>query len=73
MMTESPLLSVEHISVCFQQKTGWYDFHSQPFYALRDVALQLQRGRILAIVGESGSGKTTLARCIAGLIKPTSG
>ena len=73
MMTESPLLTVEHISVCFQQKTAWYDFHPHSFYALRDVALQLQCGRILAIVGESGSGKTTLARCIAGLIKPTSG
>lgn len=78
MMTEStpnalPLLSVDNLSVCYQQKSGWSNLHPDTFYALDDVSLQLHRGRILAIVGESGSGKTTLARCIAGLIKPARG
>lgn len=73
MQNAVPLLSVDKLSVCYQQKTGWYDLQPHMFYALHDVSLQLHAGRILAIVGESGSGKTTLARCIAGLIKPARG
>src|SRR5919206_153153 len=31
------------------------------------------RGEVLGLVGESGSGKTSLAKCIVGLVDPTSG
>src|ERR1700687_4382967 len=41
--------------------------------AAQDVTLTLRKGRTLGIVGESGSGKSTVARCIVGLIDPTSG
>jgi len=40
---------------------------------LSGITLKLERRRSLGIVGESGSGKTTLAKCIAGLLRPTSG
>ncbi len=36
--------------------------------ALRDVSLQLERGRIYGIVGPNGSGKSTLLRLLNGLI-----
>jgi peptide/nickel transport system ATP-binding protein len=42
-------------------------------HAVRDAAFTLGRGEILGVVGESGSGKSTLARCVARLMKPTSG
>jgi len=40
---------------------------------LRDVNLNVHKGEVLAVMGKSGSGKTTLLKCLAGLIKPTSG
>ncbi len=36
--------------------------------ALRDVSLELERGRIYGIVGPNGSGKSTLLRLLNGLI-----
>ena len=47
-------------------------FH-EPFWAVRDVDLSVERGCCLGIIGENGSGKSTLLRMIAGVIRPTSG
>lgn len=40
---------------------------------LKDVNLTVYENEWLSVLGENGSGKTTLARCISGLIHPTSG
>jgi ABC-type polysaccharide/polyol phosphate transport system ATPase subunit len=40
---------------------------------LECVSLIVPRGQRLGIVGGNGSGKTTLLRCIAGILKPTTG
>ena len=40
---------------------------------LEGISLDVPAGKVVAIVGRSGSGKTTLARCLAGLLEPTSG
>ncbi len=40
---------------------------------LRDLNLDIPRGKILAIIGPTGTGKTTLLRLIGLLEKPTSG
>lgn len=40
---------------------------------LKDVSVQVDLGRTVAIVGESGSGKSTLARVVTGLLPPIEG
>jgi NitT/TauT family transport system ATP-binding protein len=41
--------------------------------ALKDVSLELPRGKLSSILGPSGCGKTTLLKIIAGLIPPSTG
>jgi len=64
-MTHEPLLQVQALSHRFPSAAGRH--------AVRDAALTLYPGEVVAIVGESGSGKSTLLRCIAGRIAPTAG
>ena len=41
--------------------------------ALKDVSLNVERGKVVVIIGPSGSGKSTLLRCINQLEEPTAG
>ena len=45
----------------------------EEFWALRDIAFDVQEGSSLGLIGHNGSGKTTLLKCIAGILRPTSG
>lgn len=48
-----------------------YTKHSQE--VLKEVSLQIEQGKKIAIVGESGSGKSTLCKVLLGLYMPTRG
>lgn len=50
-----------------------YDTPAGPFFALRDVSLDVDHGELALIVGQSGSGKSTLLNVIAGIERPSSG
>jgi peptide/nickel transport system ATP-binding protein len=57
-----PILRIERLSAGYG-----------PQMVLRDVSIDIPRGRTVAVIGESGSGKTTLARVVAGLMRPSAG
>jgi iron(III) transport system ATP-binding protein len=60
-------LTIREVSKWFGKRAG-----SHP-PAVSDVNLDVASGELLVLLGASGSGKTTLLRCIAGLVKPSSG
>ena len=62
MTDRTPIIRLEGISKAFG-----------PVQANRDITLDIQAGRILALLGENGAGKSTLMSILAGQIRPDSG
>ena len=46
---------------------------AEDFWALRDVSFDVREGSTLGLIGHNGSGKTTLLKCVAGILRPSSG
>lgn len=68
-MTMEPNDSVVYVhSLCKA-----YQFGESEVEVLKDVNLNVARGKFVAICGPSGSGKTTLLNIISGIDRPTSG
>lgn len=47
--------------------------YSEPFYALRNISFDVEKGETVGIIGTNGSGKSTILKIITGVIKPTEG
>ncbi len=65
-----------HIINTFKLRRAQADLKGQTFerfYALSDIAFNLEEGMILGVIGKNGSGKSTLLKAIAGIFSPDSG
>jgi len=66
---QGQLLQIRDLSVAFPVQQGLLQRATGSFQAVREVSLQVARGRTLALVGESGCGKTTLGKAIVQLLR----
>lgn len=46
---------------------------SDPFWALKDISIEIPAGKLTVLRGKSGSGKTTLMNILSALDRPTAG
>ncbi|EJF89248.1 ABC transporter ATP-binding protein [Bartonella tamiae] len=58
------LLEIRNLSVSFDTAAG-------PFYAVKNIDINVENNEILAIVGESGSGKSVSMLAVMGLLPKT--
>ena len=68
----SPILTVENLSVHFEEKKKLF-IKPKIFKAVDNVTFTVFKGETIGLVGESGCGKTTLGRAILQLVPTTSG
>jgi lipopolysaccharide transport system ATP-binding protein len=52
---------------------GFRKLKPRPFWALRNISFEIQRGHALGIIGRNGAGKSTMLRLLAGISRPDEG
>ncbi|MBD2209983.1 ABC transporter ATP-binding protein [Nostoc linckia FACHB-104] len=82
-MGDEIAISLKNVSKCYKRYARPIDrlkeilipksIHSQEFWALKDINLELYQGETLGIIGQNGSGKSTLLQIIARTLTPTTG
>ena len=68
MAKEKKGVRLDHISKIYEDPKT-----KKPFYAVKDVNLDMKPGEFVTLLGPSGCGKTTILRMIAGFESPDEG
>lgn len=63
---ENPTDRLKHF---FKEDKKYY----KEYWALKDITIDIPKGKIVGIIGKNGSGKSTLLQIIAGTMSPTEG
>ena len=72
MPTESPIVALRSVGVCYRSRGGLIG-QAKEYWALSDVTFEVHPGETIGVIGKNGSGKTTLLKAIAGIIEPDRG
>jgi len=83
-MSSEPVISVKDLGKRYQRFANPRDRllqflrrddsrHSNEFWALQNVNLDVMPGEVIGIVGRNGSGKSTLLQLVCGTLTPTAG
>ncbi len=54
-------------------KNLYKSYGNKKFPVLKDIHMQVEKGKIHGLIGHNGSGKTTLIKCLTGIYAPDSG
>lgn len=46
---------------------------TKPFWALKEINVDIKKGEVVGLVGANGAGKSTLLKLVSGVMKPTTG
>lgn len=65
-MNTVPAIKIENLSKVFKSK-------SELIYAVRDITMSVEKGKIFGLLGPNGAGKTTTMQMLTTLLTPTSG
>ncbi|MET3939710.1 teichoic acid transport system ATP-binding protein [Paenibacillus sp. PvP094] len=83
-MSSNDAIQINNVNKCFQMYNKPVDRLKQfftrnkndtsnLFWALRDISINIPKGKTIGIIGKNGSGKSTLLQLIVGTMLPTSG
>ena len=70
------MIEVKNLSKKFKapsEEKGIFGFKNKPFYAVKDLSFNIEKGSVASILGPNGCGKTTTLRMIAGMLTPSKG
>jgi ABC-2 type transport system ATP-binding protein len=62
MSTQTPLVTIDHFKMDFDNQT-----------VINDLSFNIKRGETFGLLGANGSGKTTIIRALLGIYQPTDG
>jgi len=71
-MNDNRIAQLDHIGLGYRKQSG-LPWNREIFWALEDVAFDINRGDTIGVIGRNGAGKSSLLRVIAGIILPDRG
>jgi ABC-2 type transport system ATP-binding protein len=70
-----PIIEIRNLTKVYRSKerVGLFGSRVKEITALKDITLDIARGKIFGLLGPNGAGKTTLIKCLTTLLLPTKG